>query len=458
MPRLRPFWRRHERLADWLPWLLPLDDARETILTAAGGLLRVVKIEPPDFETASPEELVAHHARIGAGPARFGNGWSFWFDQWRTAAPGYLEPCPFGGCLAAQLVDESRRRHFTDTARPVFRNSAFLAVHYLPQRRDALAAWLMDRANSQVAANVAFFLENSDSLFQELAHALRAVTVLRGDELSSYLSACVTFEPKRTQFPTGVLADQLASREWRTTPSLAIDGRHLATVEIRNFGSPSPLTVEALHELPFPCRWVVAMHGLGPDERRQEILEVRKRWLTRQKGLGAILTEIVTRNPFAGRTDPEADRALAQLDVMQGELAERPYALAHGNVHVWADSQDAGARAGSAGGEPAQRPGARGTAGHPQQHLRPARRHARQRHPGGDERTPGTSGDRRHHAPRPGHRRQRRQPHRLAVRRQRPPGRHHAQGHPLLLVAQRPGQQFRPHRDRRVPPARASPC
>ena len=90
MPRPRPFWRRQERLADWLPWLLPLDDGRETILTAAGGLLRVVRIEPPDFETASPEELVAHHARIGAAPARFGNGWSFWFDQWRTAAPGYL--------------------------------------------------------------------------------------------------------------------------------------------------------------------------------------------------------------------------------------------------------------------------------------------------------------------------------------------------------------------------------
>ena len=223
----------------------------------------------------------------------------------------------------------------------MFRNTAFLAVHYLPQRRDALTAWLLDRADLQVAANIAFFLENSSSLFQELAHSLRAVTVLCADELSSYLSACVTFEPKRTQFPTGVLAEQLASREWRTAPSLAIDGRHLATVEIRNFGSPSPLTVEVLHELPFPCRWVVALHGLGPDERRQEILEVRKRWLARQKGLGAILTEIVTRNPFAGRTDPEADRALAQLDLMQGELAERPYALAHGNVHVWADSQEA---------------------------------------------------------------------------------------------------------------------
>ena len=228
---------------------------------------------------------------------------------------------------------------FTPSLRPI-RNTAFLAIHYLPQRRDALTAWLMDRADSQVAANIAFFLENSDSLFQELGHALRSVSVLRGDELASYLSACVTYEPKRTSFPTGVLADQLASREWRTTPSLTIDGRHLATVEVRNFGSPSPLTVEALHELPFPCRWVVAMHGLGADERRKEILEVRKRWLTKQKGLGAILTEVVTRNPFAGRTDPEADRALAQLDVMQGELAERPYALAHANVHVWADNQD----------------------------------------------------------------------------------------------------------------------
>ena len=44
MPGYRPFWRRHEGLADWLPWLLPLDDARETILTAAGGLLYQIRL------------------------------------------------------------------------------------------------------------------------------------------------------------------------------------------------------------------------------------------------------------------------------------------------------------------------------------------------------------------------------------------------------------------------------
>ena len=46
-------------------------------------------------------------------------------------------------------------------------------------------------------------------------------------------------------------------------------------------------------ELPFEARWVTALHGLDPDARRREIGEVRKRWAARQRGLGAILTEIV---------------------------------------------------------------------------------------------------------------------------------------------------------------------
>ena len=53
--------------------------------------------------------------------------------------------------------------------RPVFANTTFIAVHYLQQRRDELLAWMMDRADSQVAANVQFFIENTDALFGQLA-------------------------------------------------------------------------------------------------------------------------------------------------------------------------------------------------------------------------------------------------------------------------------------------------
>ena len=130
---------------------------------------------------------------------------------------------------------------------------------------------------------------------------------------------------------------------------------------------------------------MTAFHGLDPDAQRKEIGEVRKRWATKQKGVGAILTEIVTRNPFAGRVDPEAERAVPQLDAMQGELAERPFALAHMNVHVWDETRDGRRPAGGAGRGAPERAGARGPAGDAEQHLRAARRHAGQRVRGGDE-------------------------------------------------------------------------
>ena len=409
--------RRQDELAEWLPWQMALDDERETIMTSSGGLLRVARIEAPDLETASPEALVALHERLGAAFARPGTGFSVWLDQWRVAAPGYLPKGDFGGCLAARLVDDSRERQFTDAARPVFSNSAFIALHYVPQPRDAVLAFLMERDGPLVDANVSHFRETSEAIFLEVGRVMRTLTLLRGDDLSSYLFANVTFRPGPASFPTGLLAPQLACAEWHTSPSLSIDGRHVATVEVRSFGSPSPLTCEGLHEVPFECRWVTAFHALDPDARRKEVGEVRKRWATKQKGVGAILTEIVTRNPFAGRVDPEAERAVQQLDALQGELADRPFALAHMNVHVWDERARRRRPArGAARGAP-ERAGAGDARGDAEQHLRAARRHAGQRVRGGDEPAPAAGRAGRGHALLAGDRGQPGHAHGLALRR-----------------------------------------
>jgi type IV secretion system protein TrbE len=344
-PRL-PRLRRQHLLSDWVPWLSALDDEREIVLTNSGGLLRVARFDAPDLETASPEVLAVTCARLTASLARLGSGWSVWLDQWRTAAPGYLPECDFGGCLAARLVDDAQRRRFTDVARPVFANSAFVALHYVPRQRDAVLAFLTDRDESTRDAAVSYFRETSEAVLGELRETMRRVEVLRGDPLSSYLFANVTFRPGPASVPTGLMAPQLACAEWHTSPALRVDDRHVATVEVRSFGSPTPTTCEGLHEFPFELRWVTALHALDPDAQRAEIGEVRKRWATKQKGIGAILTELVTRNPFAGRVDPEAERAVRTLDALQGELAERPFGLAHMNVHVWgATREEAGDRA-----------------------------------------------------------------------------------------------------------------
>lgn len=346
------FWRPKGELRDWLPWLEPiLEPAQEgesfherlqrseIVMTASGGLLRCARLYPPDFESESPETLVAYHDRIEAACARFGLGWSVWIDQWRTKAPGYFPDNDFGGNRAAQLIEASRKRQFTNLARPVFKNTPFIAVHYSPQRRDAMLGWMMDHADDGAKAHIDFFKEKSESLFQEIRHAMHDLTILSGDALASYLSACVTFEPKKTMVPVGALRSQLATRDWHTSGEFRVDDRHVVTVELRNFGSPSPATLEWLHEVDFECRWTTAFHGLDIDGRRKELNEVRKGWDMKRKGPGAWLTEIITRNPFAAKTDPEAERNVLQLDAMQAELSERPFALAHCNVHVWHDAQ-----------------------------------------------------------------------------------------------------------------------
>ena len=186
-------------------------------MTAAGRAAARGEVRGADLETASPEVLDALHARLGDAFARPGTGWSVWLDQWRTAAPGYFPESGFGGCLAARAVDAAVRRQFTDAARPVFANSAFLALHYVPQPRDAVLAFLLERDGPLVDGDPRPLPRD---LRGRVAGVPRSpcvdVTWLRGDELSSYLAASVTFEPGPLPFADGGLAPQLACADWGT--------------------------------------------------------------------------------------------------------------------------------------------------------------------------------------------------------------------------------------------------
>ena len=304
---------------------------------------------------------------------------------------GARATCPESGLRRLPrraAVDDGRERQFTDAARPVFANSAFLALHYVPQPRDAVLAFLIERDGPLVEATVSHFRETSEAMLPRVrGRPCGASRWLRGDELSSYLFANVTFRPGPASFADrGCWRRQLACAEWHTSPSLVIDGRP------RRDGRGALVRLAARRDraractsCPFESRWVTAFHALDPDARRKEIGEVRKRWATKQKGVGAILTEIVTKNPFAGRVDPEAERAVAQLDAMQGELAERPFALAHMNVHVWGETREVADQRAAQLAAHLNGQGLVARQATLNSTLRAARRHAGQRERGGDE-------------------------------------------------------------------------
>ena len=331
---------RNELLEDWLPWLLPIDPMQpEIIMLRDGGLMRVAQLFPPDLETASPDQLNEHHKRVGRVLDRLGTGWTCMLDQWRTSAPGYLPggngPQDWNGSEAAWRIDRARAQQFDDVGEPVFQNSTFMTLTYRPRRKDALRRWVQENDAPAAEANINYFREQTNSVFNQLRLCMRGLEVLIGDPLASYLDASVGYQPGYRQMPRGIIAAQLKGHNWTTKPYPVVDGRHLATVELWNLGRPTPLTAEFLHELPFPLRWTTTLHGLDPEDRRTELQEVIKGWRVKQKSVGAILNEaFITKNSFATKTNPEADRALFDLDEMLADPHGRPFGLVHCNVHV----------------------------------------------------------------------------------------------------------------------------
>lgn len=331
--------RGSDQLADWLPWLFPLRP--DIVATKTGGMLRVAKVTLPDLETASPYALTAHHERLEDAISGYGAGWTLWWDQWRKRVPGYPEGGAFNGIEAAQRVDASRARQFAGRAASVFVNTAFLAVHHQPNLRDAVLRLLMEEPSAEVEAVLRTFLDETDSLFATLRQTLPAVEVLASSRpgvpspLASYLSGSTDYRMNPCLMPDAYLDWQLGGVEWETEPAPCLDGLHLRTVELHNFGPVDELTLEELHQLPFPCRWVTTLHALDPDQQRQALGRYRRDYGIKLKGPGARFEEMLTRNPHAGRTRPDVEQALAELDALQAELGFRAIAQVHTNVHVF---------------------------------------------------------------------------------------------------------------------------
>jgi type IV secretory pathway VirB4 component len=329
---LRP--QRGEYLTDWLDWLWSHDD--EIIFTATGGLLRVAQIEPPDLETADREQLVAFHAQLCEALTLPGTGWSGWFDQWRREDRGYLPESDFGGNLAAQKVDASRRAQFVES-RTVFTNRAYVALHWTPQERDAVLAFLHDRAPHGAAEILRTFRDQSDEFFRALAHICPAVRVLTGDALATYLAETVTYRRTPTRLPREFLATQLAGADWDTGAELIIDGLHVVPIDVHVFGAITPLTLEPLHELPFECRWTVTSHFLDPEDQRRELAQLRNFWRPKQYGWAGWLAVIITRNRASSASRADVDQVMSEIDDLEGNLqAERDgLAIASMTVRVW---------------------------------------------------------------------------------------------------------------------------
>ena len=128
------------------------DGRDDTVVTRAGGMMAVIRVEWPDLDTMSPEQMVGHGDQLLLVASRLGDGWTIYFDLWRWPAPRLppavrLRRLPRGGGRGRSM----RRRFEPDPDGPAaatraraFRNTTFVALHYLPPAGTTLRARLYE--------------------------------------------------------------------------------------------------------------------------------------------------------------------------------------------------------------------------------------------------------------------------------------------------------------------------
>ncbi|WGF91086.1 hypothetical protein [Marinivivus vitaminiproducens] len=282
----------------------------------------VAAIEAPDLETASHAELVVFHDQLIDLLANQGTGWSLWIDQWRREDRGYLPPSDFGGNEAARRVDEARRVLFESSPHAVYSNRVYVAFHWAPKARDVILQFLHDRDVADFATIKRAFLDACDGFLRGLGHLCPEVRILRGPALGSYLAETITYRQGPALLPEAYVNTQLGGADWQTGTELVIDGLTVKSVEVHVFGAVTPLTLEALHELPFELRWTTTLHFLDPEDQRKALENMRNMWRPKQYGFGGWMAVIATKNKSHSTERQSVAAVMDELDELEGKLQE----------------------------------------------------------------------------------------------------------------------------------------
>ncbi len=126
MWNLREYRRHPQRLSDHLPWVALV--APGVMLNKDGSLSTTVLFRGPDVDSATPEELMAHRARLNNAFRRLGSGWCLHIENMRRRAMDPVDR-PMSNPIAQRIEDE---RQAALRSTPAFESTQYITFTWLP--------------------------------------------------------------------------------------------------------------------------------------------------------------------------------------------------------------------------------------------------------------------------------------------------------------------------------------
>jgi type IV secretion system protein TrbE len=311
---LRPYRQTGARLSDYLPWAALI--APGVVLNKDGSFQRTLTFRGPDLDSSAPAELQGVSQRLNNILRRFGSGWCLHIDATRRAVSAY--PDADWRHPVAALIDEERRQMFA-AAGARFESIFHMTLTWLApaERSNRLESLVFvsadrDKPATDYRAHLERFIQDTDQTLALLEPLMPMARWLDDEETLTYLHNCISDRPHRVAVPAvpfhldALLPD--AALVGGLAPKLG--GLHLKTLSVRSFVTETePGLLDALNRLAIPYRWVTRFLPLDREEGRREIEKIRKRWFSKRKGIGTLVSEALFRHESVLQDNDAANQA-----------------------------------------------------------------------------------------------------------------------------------------------------
>ncbi len=310
------------RLSDYLPWAALV--APGVVLDKDGALQRTAAFRGPDLDSATPAELTAVTARLGAALRRLGSGWAMFVEAQRAPAVAY--PQSRFDDPASALVDLERAEQFSQTGAH-FESRYFLTLAWLPPAEEARRAegWLFEGRKAVAAdpwTQTKAFIVETDRLLQLLDGFMPQCAWLDDGQTLSYLHSTVSTVRQTLAVPhTPIHLDALLATQPLVGGLEPRLGRaHLRTLTLVGFPSATfPGVLDELNRLAFDYRWTTRAVMLDKLAAAKVLGRIRRQWFAKRKSVAAILKEVMT-NEASVLVDNDAANKAADADAALQDL------------------------------------------------------------------------------------------------------------------------------------------
>lgn len=290
--------KKNKPLSDYLPWALFIKPG--VLLNKDGSFQKIYKFRGPDLDSSTSNELVAARNRFNNVIRQLGSNWCLHIEANRKKSQIYYKsefPDP-----ASKIFDNERQSSFEADSNQ-YETEYFFSLTWLTPKdtQGKLEEIFYENIPKLESSDYRRHLDDFEAQCNKVEDSLELFMprfkALDDGETLTYLHDCISNRHVKMATPdVPIYLDAIISDEnlmCGRHPKLG--DQYIDVISFRNYPSSTmPGLLEVMEHLPEEYRWVSRYIPFDKNEAENHVKQLRKHWFSKRKGLGAIISELMS--------------------------------------------------------------------------------------------------------------------------------------------------------------------